>query len=546
VQATDNGGYWYGNHVPTADNLTAVVKSIAALNISLGSLQLDPFWYHNGDENTNNCALSWQPREDLFPQGLVAFRKAIGGMPLILYSSLWCSTTQFVLDFEAHGFRFVNSTWFNAGFDEGIFAQADPDTALAFYDYIFTEHAAEIDGGGFETDFMDFSALLVPEFNTQLGAAAGWLAGMWGAAAKHGLPSQQCMSLPSMILNALDHPAVTNARASEDDFPTNPSRWQIGYTALFLGPVAVRPFFDVLWTQAVQPGNPYGLARRSNVELEVAVATLSMGPIWIGDGAGLTNKTLVDQFAAANGSLLHPSRPATPVDAMYSSTAPQGAEVWSTFTLAPAASGLDASSHVVLVVDVAEPFKLPLASLWPFAPASRAAKHTTDQAAWLPCSDGSANCERTARDVGIATTGGWYASSHNAPCAAGMQSTDCLEYVKPGQEALVVQTGKLNSTTGDHAWDLLTLVPELGPGFAFLGLSNTLIRASPQRVTAIAVSDSNVHVTVTGTPLERVAATFLVPSLNPSHPGAAGMGAVVSRSAAIGADGTAVLVAVVA
>lgn len=542
TQATDNGGYWYGRHVPTADNLTAVVASIRAQNISLGSLQLDPFWYHNGDLNTDNCALSWQARKDLFPNGLVPFRKDIGDIPLILYSSLWCSTTQFVPDFASHGFRFVNSTWFNAGFDKGIFAQADPATAEAFYDYILTEHATEIAGGGFETDFMDFSALLVPEFNTQLGSAAGWLKGMWGAAAKHGLPSQQCMSLPSMILNALDHPAVTNARASEDDFPTNPNRWQIGYTGLFLGPVAIRPFFDVLWTQAVQPGNPYGLHRRSNVELEVAVATLSMGPVWIGDGAGFTNKTLVDRFATANGTLMHPSRPATPVDAMYSSAAPQGAEIWSTLTLAPAASGLNASSHLVLLVDVAEQFQLPLASLWPFSPRSPAA---ADRGAWLPGEDGR-GMPRRAAGRAVATTGGWFASSYNRPCAQGMQASACLAYMAADDDTLAVQSGALNSTTGDHSWDLLTLVPELGPGFAFLGLQDTLVRASPQRVVALDVTNSNILVTVAGSPGERVQAAFLVPTLSPPQPAKAGAGFVVWRSDVVPASGSVVLAAVVA
>lgn len=59
------------------------------------------------------------------------------------------------------------------------------------------------------------------------------------------------------------------------------------------------------------------------------VATLSAGPVGIGDGPGMTNVTLVRQFARSDGRLLHPSYPATPIDVMYYPPAlrPSG-EIW--------------------------------------------------------------------------------------------------------------------------------------------------------------------------------------------------------------------------
>ena len=40
------------------------------------------------------------------------------------------------------------------------------------------------------------------------------------------------MSMPSQIMDSLLLPAVTNARASPDNTPTNENRWLIGYVVL--------------------------------------------------------------------------------------------------------------------------------------------------------------------------------------------------------------------------------------------------------------------------------------------------------------------------
>lgn len=65
------------------------------------------------------------------------------------------------------------------------------------------------------------------------------------------------------------------------------------------------------------------------------VATLSMGPVGIGDGPGMTNVTLVKQIARADARLIHPSYPATPIDVMYypPSLRPSG-EIWQVGNLA--------------------------------------------------------------------------------------------------------------------------------------------------------------------------------------------------------------------
>ena len=66
------------------------------------------------------------------------------------------------------------------------------------------------------------------------------VAGMNDAALGHNMSVQYCMGLAHEMLMALKLPAVTNARASEDNFPNNENRWQIGYTGLLYGAVALR------------------------------------------------------------------------------------------------------------------------------------------------------------------------------------------------------------------------------------------------------------------------------------------------------------------
>ena len=112
---------------------------------------------------------------------------------------------------------------------------------------------------------------------------------------------------------------------------------------------------DVIWTTGHQPNNPYKTDRdnilmqvaswtrkerhatrvpppgptRRHVFLQAMIATLSMGPVGIGDGPGMTNVTLVKQIARADARLIHPSYPATPIDVMYypPSLRPTG-EIW--------------------------------------------------------------------------------------------------------------------------------------------------------------------------------------------------------------------------
>jgi hypothetical protein len=202
--------------------------------------------------------------------------------------------------------------------------------------------------GGFEIDFLWFTALIFDEFRTSVDSLFRWAEGMNDAAYSHGVSIQYCMDLPSYALASMEFGAVTNARASDDNFPWGEDgaprhyRWKIAYGALLYNAMGLQPFMDVIWTQAEQPhniANQGKYAKRTNIDLQATVAALASGPVGIGDGPGFTNRSVAMKFCTADGTLLHPTVAATPVDKMFhSSLRPDGptAEIWSAVSQIPA------------------------------------------------------------------------------------------------------------------------------------------------------------------------------------------------------------------
>ena len=62
---------------------------------------------------------------------------------------------------------------------------------------------------------------------------------MADAALALGVPLQFCMSYPRYLLESMRHPAVTNARGSEDYAVGYDNLLKVGYTSLFYQAVGV-------------------------------------------------------------------------------------------------------------------------------------------------------------------------------------------------------------------------------------------------------------------------------------------------------------------
>lgn len=275
---TDNGAL--GSDGDTAPLLGAQAQQLLAQSVPIRYIQLDPWALDNS---------AWDPRSKYFPDGLDGFRKQAGGLPLLLYGSFWAPKSRGANSTASKfGLPFVESVSFPYGHGHEQFSEPDPQSAAAFYRLLFQKHELI----GYENDFMIWDFIATPAFVSEPGALTAWeglARGMDTAAQEKNISLQYCMAQPNQLMQTLELPAVTNARASDDNTPQNRHRWAIGYTALFFNELRVLPFMDNVWTRANQScggsaGHCYSNNRTdAGVALDLAVSALSSGPVGIGD-----------------------------------------------------------------------------------------------------------------------------------------------------------------------------------------------------------------------------------------------------------------------
>jgi hypothetical protein len=136
---------------------------------------------------------------------------------------------------------------------------------------------------------------------------------------------------PADVLAALTAPSVTFFFASPN--PNTPKdrnlNWRISRTALLLNAVGLVPMKDTFWTSVNEPQCQYPGLEFPTPALHAAMATLSNGPVWIGDQVGQLNGTLARLMCRNDGLILRPNAPCTAVDAMLNFTG--GGEICATF-----------------------------------------------------------------------------------------------------------------------------------------------------------------------------------------------------------------------
>lgn len=305
-------------------------------------------WYH-GPHPTENfhgvkCVSRWELPPDTYPGGLDSFHKQYDA-PLLLYGPYFCFDNQW------------NEQLWPHGADAGV---PPPAKSRAFYTKVF-KYAHAHGGVGYEVDFMSNLFIDVPEFRRTLDASTQWQRGMNHAGLDTNTTIQFCMMQPSDLLNSLQFNAVTNGRASDDY--AEAGNWDIGGSSLLFWAMGMRPSKDNFWSsdgQRRQPGfdqsNP-----GTNGELNAILATMSTGPVGSSDGAGQHNVTRLMRTCSADGRILQPNRPMTPIDASFrqvvSSSERQlnSAAIWSTCSgAAPALPNgkQTTSQYHILGVDV--------------------------------------------------------------------------------------------------------------------------------------------------------------------------------------------------
>lgn len=167
-----------------------------------------------------------------------------------------------------------------------------------------------------------------------------WLMSMGEAAQKTNINIQYCTSLPRHILQALEIPRVTHARTSTDyayHLMGVTQQWNIGISNMFADAVGLAPFKDVFWSNSLEPGRHYGPHTEEDLpDREIAIATLSTGPVGPGDAINFTNVERIMKCCRKDGLILKSDRPLTMINALISDWAlnnsGQHGELYSTRT----------------------------------------------------------------------------------------------------------------------------------------------------------------------------------------------------------------------
>ena len=536
---TDNGAYYYAGYWNKYLNSTNTGNTLfprlfqyhqeTQNPVAYGTYQLDPWWY----PQTDNGATNWTYDPSIFPDGinpLVAL-----GMQFTLYSSYYSGNIT-LMNEGMPGYDWRQSEYFNVGWFEGYISLPSVDKTYNFYSDMFAR--AKAAGWGmtnYEVDFMDFLNLCFTDHNVNATALQVFEEGMAKAALDAGITVQLCMDLPSDVLFSASAPAFTNARASEDDFPTNDGRWDLGVTNILYGSLNLKPFYDDFWTTSFQgPDSPYGTASENFTELSAIISTLSSGPVGISDGIGFTNVSLVNMTCMSDGRILKPSVPAGMIDAYFASKSgvnvPGMGVIWAApsyvpisnitaFPFVPNSGSVDTPTQYpfmsVLAIDVPTPgFTL---YPWDLSPDITT---TTAITTIIPSSSTNSTSNRTSTTsfsnvqgyVSVPWSNGMNYITQIA-CKDSNPACGCVSMFNP-MNPLFIQTGTENT---DHSkpHELYHLSPLYTSGWAVIGELSKITRVSIQRFAWINGGDKNttnsLSFAVNGTTNEVVNIALVVP-----------------------------------
>ncbi len=298
---TDNGATYYYNYDFSkgyAGTLEALIARDRQEKIPIRYLQLDSWWYYKsitnadgtpgnakksaklpaGEWNRYGGLLEYRAHADLFPNGLAAFQHDIG-LPLVTHNRWIDPASPYHQNYEISGVAAVDPKWWD------MIADYLRESGIVTY----------------EQDWLDRIYRYSPAFSSNVDTAEQFLDNMARACKAQNVTLQYCMPYPSYFMQGCRYDNLTTIRTSDDRFV--PARWNdFLYTSRLASALGIWPWADVFMSDETN---------------NILLATLSAGPVGIGDAMGSENPSNLFQSVRRDGVIVKPDASIVPLDRSY-------------------------------------------------------------------------------------------------------------------------------------------------------------------------------------------------------------------------------------
>lgn len=341
---TDAGAFYYYNTEPNItyeETMIDVKKEAMKEFVPYKYYQIDSWWYFKGV--LSDGVKNWTAMPSVFPHNLSYVSHHLGD-PIAAHNKYWTAETDYAKK---------NGGLWNFIVELTMAIPQDEE----FWNFLLSDSKKSWDLKLYEQDWLDHQFEQMSCTLENVTVARRWLMDMGKGAMQNNLPIQYCMPLAKHLLQTVEIPHVTQARASDDYHPGN-EQWNIGLSSIIYHALDLRPFKDNFRTNPANDHSPKYLPE-PYPGLQTTVAIYSTGPVGPSDKIGFANVTRINRTINSDGLLLQPSKPMMAVDdyilgmAFLEENIGLKGMVWSTYSNV---SGFIYGA--ILAIDIAKPLQV--------------------------------------------------------------------------------------------------------------------------------------------------------------------------------------------
>ncbi len=375
--------------------------------------------------------LDWVPNPAEFPSGFENMTKKIH-RPYVAHNRWWSAESPRIQDSRnqvlIHGHDAVPMD-------------------IAFWDELFALH----EKWGlvmYEQDWVKNMMKKVPQLQVNTSNMTTWMDAMNHSAARHNVALLYCMATPSVILNSMKYgKTALLSRAAGDYNARWPKKYLVPFytqSSMLSFAAGLGPYLDGINTSTARTG----LGREKHPDLLLKLVNFGTGPVPAADKEDAIDKDLLMATCLADGTILKPDKPLTPLDIMFVphqkpyllySSSKKGERTW---------------HYIISIV------------LWP----KRAREHFF-----------------TLKELGLGIEG---------PRVIYAEKADKLWKCADGD--------KIATPVQKNEHEVFVVAPELLPGVALIGLKGKYVPAANRAIPHIEISGSTISTTITAPLKERL------------------------------------------